>query len=474
MQDPGALRGRETSHRAGVSMQSKQRVFEASTSSFVRMISVTPRIPGLLMLSLAVLTGGCLGARDGEERQTRARPATDQVLVAGPDVRAPIGPVGLIQLYPGSDESRIPVYAMGTPDRLTLRFDLLEDRGRPLSVYFYHADQNWRRDLAPAEFLNTFQRDDILDYRSSEGTDVRYVHYQYRFPNDALQFRLSGNYIIRVTEQGMEDDVLFERPFFVSEQAVSTEFATDYVLGGGAGFSATQPILLFTPPGAAQASPYDFSVCFARNGQFGQSRCATRPSMLDAPSVRFYLPPEASFAAEPADYFLDLGSLQVGRGIERVDYEGQTIAVRLEPDYVRFAGTGLEPLQNGQAVVQSAVRDRANPEVGAQYVDVLFSLIPPDGIPFGQDVHVVGAFNHWRSSAANRMNWNGVEGRYEATIRMKQGRYEYRYVSRDGRLRAQSAGSAARAENLYQAFIYFNDLSVGTQRLLAVSGITAR
>lgn len=439
------------------------------TNSQVRLLGAF-----VCMLLLGVAVAGCAGTREGEERPQRQRPALDEVRVAGPDVVSPLETVGVTQLYPGNDEARLPVISLGTSERLTLRFDLLEDRGRPLSVYFYHADQHWRRDLAPAEFLSSFQRDDILDYRSSEGTDVRYVHYSYRFPNDAIRFRLSGNYIIRVTEQGMEDDVLFEKPFFVSEQAVATEFGLDQVMAGGSGFPSIQPTLLFTPTGAAQASPHDFSVCFVRNGQFHQSRCATRPSMLEAPSIRFYLPPESSFSAEPADYFLDLGSLQVGRGIERIDYQGRTIEVLLEPDYVRFAGTGLEPLQNGQPVILAAVRDRANPAAAAQYVDVHFALVPPDEIPFESDVHVIGAFNNWRASSANRMTWNGASGRYEATLRMKQGRYEYRYTSRDGRLRSQAAGAAPRAENMYQAFVYYNDLTVGTQRLLAVSGVTAR
>jgi hypothetical protein len=435
---------------------------------------VTRLLGGSLVVVLCVLiAAGCAGMRDNDDRPQRPRPA-DDVQIAGPDVRPPVPSVGVVQLYPGSDEARLPIYALNSGDRLTLRFDLLEDRGRPLSVYFYHADQNWRRDLAPSEFLASFQRDDILDYQPSEGTDVRYFHYRYRFPNDAIRFRLSGNYIIRVTEQGMEEEVLFERPFFVSEQGVATEFAFDQVMAGGTGFPLTTPMLLFAPPGAAQASPFDFSVCFVRNGQLGQSRCATRPSMLDAPNLRFELPPRAGFHPDPAEYFLDLSALQVGRGIERVEYGGRTIEVQLEPDYVRFAGTGLEPLQNGQPVVISAVRDRANPAVGAQYVDVRFSLVPPDELPFSEPVHVIGAFNDWRASSANRMTWNSGAGRYEATIRMKQGRYEYRYVSADGRLRAQSAGAAPRPENYYQAFVYYNDISVGTQRLLSVSGAIAR
>ncbi len=357
---------------------------------------------------------------------------------------------------------------------MTLRFDLVGDRGRPLSVFFYHADRNWSRDLVPAEFLGTFHRDDLLDYQPSAGTDVDYYHYHYRFPNESIQFRVSGNYILRVTEQGMEDDVLFERPFFVAEQAIPAELSTEYLLGGGSSFSSTQPYLLFTPSQSASSNPNDYSACFIRNGRFAEARCSTRPSLIQAPAVQFYLPPEASFQPEVADFFLDLGTLQVGRRIERIDFTTSPIHVLMEPDQVAFGAMGLEPLQYGQPVVQSAVRDRANPAVGAEYVEVEFRLEPQGGLPYSQPVYVVGAFNGWRSAPGSRMTWNTGTGRYEASILMKQGTYEYTYASRDRRLRAGMNQAPPRPENAYQGFIYYDDIRVGTQRLLAVTGTTAR
>src|SRR5690625_7971453 len=77
------------------------------------------------------------------------------------------------QLYPGEEEGRLPILTLGSGDQLTLRFDLLADAGRPLSVFFYHADREWRRDLSPGEYLSTFHRDQLLDYRPSEATEVR-------------------------------------------------------------------------------------------------------------------------------------------------------------------------------------------------------------------------------------------------------------------------------------------------------------
>src|SRR5690606_1784303 len=123
----------------------------------------------------------------------------------------------------GETEASLPIISLGSQDRLTLEFDLMTDRSRPLSVYFYHADRTWRRDLLPAEYMSGFYYDQILDYRGSSAAQSRYVHYTYDFPNENVQFRISGNYILRVAEQGAEDEPLFERAFFVSEQAADPD-----------------------------------------------------------------------------------------------------------------------------------------------------------------------------------------------------------------------------------------------------------
>lgn len=425
-------------------------------------------------LLAALILAGCAGSRESDERPRRSTLNTDAVTLQGPRLEEEGEDVGTVQLYPAEREGSLPVLSMASGNRMTLRFDILADRGRPLSVYFYHADRTWRRDLAPAEFLGSFHRDDLLDYRPSAGTDVDYYHYRYRFPNESIQFRVSGNYILRVTEQGMEDEVLFERPFFVAEQSIPAELSTEYILAGGNGFSSTRPYLLFTPSGSTSSNPNDYSACFIRNGRFDDARCSTRPSLIEAPAVQFYLPPELAFHPEVADFFLDLSTLQVGRRIERVDFTTSPIHVLLETDQVAFGGTGLEPLQYGQPVVQAAVRDRADPEVGAEYVAVQFNLEPPSQIPYSQDVYVIGAFNNWTPSRSARMEWNSAERRYEGTLLMKQGTYEYTYWSRDRSLRAGMNQSPPRPENAYQAFIYYDDIRVGTQRLLAVTGASAR
>ncbi len=430
-----------------------------------------------LCLVLALSLWGCAGAQetaeDGESRRasTQANRAAE---IQGDLKLAPTSQaVRTIQLYPTqSGEANLPILPLrgGT---LTLEFDLMEPSGRPLSAYFYHADRSWRRDLSPSEYLESFQRDDLLDYQPSIATEIRYTHYNYTFPNNDIRFLLSGNYVLRITEQGREDTVLFETPFFITEQVTSLEFALDNIMLGGSPYASTQPVVRFAPPRAIEGNVFDFNVCFVRNGAFSSARCSDRPTLNERPNLLFYLEPELSFRPEIADYFLDVSNLRLGGQIERIDYEARPYEVLLEPDYARFGPSGLAPLLNGRPVVDDVVRDVGTPDLEGEYLNVLFSYVPPNESPLGADLLVTGSFNGWQQDPANKLSWVADAGRYEGEVLMKQGQYEYRYLSRDPGLRRALQGALPRNENLYTAFVYFSDITKHTDRLLAVNGLIA-
>ncbi len=434
-------------------------------------------VVGCLML-LAVLTAaGCSGPKEaeGEQRPRRTRSPERFPSYVEMNLASAQSEVRTIQLYGSrggvTDEAALPVAPVGTSRALTLEFDLLSDRGRPLSVYFYHADRLWRRDLTPSEYLDSFHRDDLLDYTMSLGTDPAYVHYTYRFPNPTIQFRLSGNYIVRVTEQGDEDAVLFERAFFVTEQRAAMDFVTDQVLLGGTAYPSTQPIAAFRPPADLPGNAFDYNVCFVRNGRFELARCSDRPSLAQQPVMQFYLEPEMAFEPEGASYFLDLSTIDGGPQIARVDRSRRPFEVTLEPDYARFGTSGIAPLLNGQTVVSGAVRGVGDADTEAEYVRVRFSYVPPDEQPLAGEVIVTGSFSDWQFDPANRLSWVPEAGRYEGELLLKQGQYEYRYAARDRRLARALAGTMPRPENHYAAFVYYRDIRVNTDRLLAVDAI---
>ena len=428
--------------------------------------------PGRLLVVLLMLhlAPGCAHTKEGEDRTPRRvremGGERDQPRV---ELAPTMSSVRTIQLYRGRDESLLPILRLESSETLTLEFDLIESAGRPLSAYFYHADRRWNRDLSPAEYLETFQHGDLLDYSMSAGTEVDYVHYSFTFPRDDISFVLSGNYVLRVTEQGSEEEVLFERPFFVTEQATSVELGFDTYTAAGQGFRTVTPVALFAPPSGIEANVFDYSVCFIQNGQLSRTRCSTDPSLMEQPSLRFYLQPSSAFNPTSSDYFLDLSNLSVGGRTERIDRSVTPFVVILEPDYARFGGSGIDPLLNGQAVVRRAVRSVSDPAASAEYVKVVFSLVPPNERRVRGEIYIVGSFNSWGPDAESRLRFVPERGRYEGEVLVKQGYYEYRYHATDAGVRKALDRGVPRSQNLYTAFVYYSDVRINSDRLLAVN-----
>lgn len=430
------------------------------------MHNIRQGLAGVVAVVLIATAAACASSEESKDSQRRPSRVAEPNYVSV-DLAASAPDVRTIQLYPTEREGALPIMELNSLQTLSLEFDLMTQQGQPLSVYFYHADRTWSRDLAPSQFLESFQHDNVVNYSISSGTQVPFVHYEYRFPNDAIQFLVSGNYVVRVTEQGDEEAILFEKAFFVTEQAAGLEFLTDKVIIGGYGYPSIQPTALLRPPSGTEGNIFNYNVCFVRNGRFDMARCADRPSLMNQPVLEFYLEPEFSFEPEGAPYYLDLSSLRSSPSISASDFSESPYRIFLEPDFARFGGTPVNQLLTGQTVVSGAVR-MSDADIRAEYVLARFAYVPPDERRLDGEVILTGSFNDWRYDPANALTWVPEEGRYETTLLIKQGQYEYRYLTRDRRLVRALRGNMPRSENQYAAMVYYDDVSLNTDRLIAV------
>ena len=378
---------------------------------------------------------------------------------------AAIDEVRSIQLY-GANQVELPILNMSSGRRLTLEFDLVDARPRALSVYFYHADRSWRRDLDPGEYLSAYHRDDLFDYEMSQATTIGYTHYSYSFPNASINFRLSGNYILRVTEHGQENEILFERPFLVSESVTPVRFSLNRLLTGPQVLPTVQPLVRVVPPDELRGSAFDYSVCFARNNRITAPRCSIHPSLADQPSLVFFLEPEESFAPHEGEYYLDIQDLKLGAHIEYIDRSVLPIIVTLAPDYAKFPAGTWHPKLAGQPVIGVSGTIAGGSDVLSEYVEVLFRYVPPDEGPLPGGLFLAGSFNGWQPDLGNELRWVATERWYEKSLLLKQGQYEYRYTSPDPRVRSKITTRVSAASDLYTALVYFRDTHLGTDLLV--------
>lgn len=421
-------------------------------------------------LSLFTVGGGCAAYKEAEKSGAAdSVQAEREPQAPGPELAPQRESVRTVQLYQGTDERSLPVVALESSEQLTLEFDLMRQQGRPVSAYFQHANRTWERDLSPSQFLDSYHSDRLLDYRSSQGTEVPYVHYSYRFPNDDIRFRLSGNYILRVTEAGERDSVLFERPFFVTDEAGQLQMGAESVMVPGQQQQSLRPVARYQPPSDLQGDPFGYAACFVRNGRLPDTRCQERPLLVQQPQLEFELERDRAFAPTMADYTVDLGDLRTASGIERTDRTVSPFHVLLEPDYARFSGQDFDADLNGQIVIREAVQGRSTPELTAEYVETTFAFVPPNEQPLPGGVVVTGSFAGMDPARGTKLQWRASRGRYEGDVLLKQGRYQYFYDARDELLQKMLSAAQARLQSTYSTFVYYQDPRHATDRLLRVT-----
>ena len=86
------------------------------------------------------LLGWSCATLDEVENEGGAQSAQSQVVLDSPEVHS-------VQIHAGENETSLPIVELGSGLSLRLAFDLVETDSRPLSVYLYHADRNWKPDL---------------------------------------------------------------------------------------------------------------------------------------------------------------------------------------------------------------------------------------------------------------------------------------------------------------------------------------
>lgn len=115
-------------------------------------------------------------------------------------------------------QNTVPMFRLG--DSFELQFDDLFGNE---ANYFYtitHCDYNWKpSQLSKNEYLNGFDDQRIQDYSNSLTTLQVYSHYRLAFPNRFTQFRVSGNYILKILNDDKE--VVFSRKFILYEELVT-------------------------------------------------------------------------------------------------------------------------------------------------------------------------------------------------------------------------------------------------------------
>jgi hypothetical protein len=387
-----------------------------------------------------------------------------------------------VLLYKLGFELSDPIIQMNTDDRLELEFDDLQGNIKEYYYSFSHCSATWvPTEIWPNEYLEGMLEDRIETYSFSFNTRQTYTHYKVSFPNMRLNFKLSGNYLLKVYTKDIngEEELALTRRFMVFEPKVALEAKVqrattieDYETNQEIDFA-------IHAMGYRIDAPFqDIMVILLQNFRWDNALTNLKPFMVKGEILDYaYDNGSNQFSGGNEFRHFDLKSVKyLSDMVREIGFEnGMYYANLWESERRTFKVYVIDDDIDGKFLLKS--EDQADVETMGEYVNVRFFLPYSAPIAHGS-LYVAGGFNCWQYTPENRMVYNFKRHGYEADILFKQGYYNYQYIllpNNSGKGdESFIEGSHHETENNYTLLVYHHAKGTLYDQLIAVGSYNSK
>ena len=368
---------------------------------------------------------------------------------------------------------------------LEISFDEMSHDVHHYTYTLLHLDHDGREShLSSGEYVHGFTTQDITDYEHSLNTQRSYTHYRFQFPNDDMQLTASGNYALKIYEDGDTEKVVAWVCFSVVEPIAGISATirpnTDIELSG----RYQQVDIEVNTSALTVNSPDEIKVVVRQNGRLDNQVVLTQPTYMERNRFRYQNQKALIFEGGNEYRHMDAYSVYfAGTGIEQVRYDNRDYHALLFADELR--GTGAvyagdvvtdkcgtpymhEYDVDGQYRVNAERTDDSDTE--AEYMWVHWTL-PRQEPWFDGVIYVGGDLFLNQLGTANRMQYDNENRCYYLTALVKQGGYDYQYwfVPKGQNVTLQrTEGSHWQTENEYTVYVYYRPFGSRADRLVGV------
>lgn len=368
---------------------------------------------------------------------------------------------------------------------LEISFDEMSHDVHHYTYTLLHLDHDGREShLSSGEYVHGFTTQDITDYEHSLNTQRSYTHYRFQFPNDDMQLTASGNYALKIYEDGDTEKVVAWVCFSVVEPIAGISATirpnTDIELSG----RYQQLDIEVNTSALTVNSPDEIKVMVRQNGRLDNQVVLTQPTYMERNRFRYQNQKALIFEGGNEYRHLDAYSVYfAGTGIEQVRYDNRDYHALLFADELR--GTGAvyagdvvtdkcgtpymhEYDVDGQYRVNAERTDDSDTE--AEYMWVHWTLLRQEPW-FDGVIYVGGDLFLNQLGTANRMQYDNENRCYYLTALVKQGGYDYQYwfVPKGQNVTLQrTEGSHWQTENEYTVYVYYRPFGSRADRLVGV------
>ncbi|MCX2680380.1 DUF5103 domain-containing protein [Galbibacter sp. EGI 63066] len=357
-----------------------------------------------------------------------------------------------------SEGDQFPIITLG--ESVFLSFDDLYADEKDYYYTIEHCNFDWTPSkLLKSQYLKGIDGQRITNYDNSLATIQPYTNYQLRLPNKQTQLRITGNYILNVTDNA--GDIVFSKRFVVYKNAVNVGVTVKRSRDLNAIDKMQRIQFVISTADFDLINPQqEVKTSIIQNGNFNHVINGIKPQFISGNQLLYKYDKETSFEGGNEYFWFDTKEIRVSNNsIARVNLTNRynhylfTNEIRSDKPYT------YNPDINGDFYIRTVDGANQNDHREADYSFVRFSL--PYNNTIGLDkIYVYGKFNNYRFTDENLLKFNPETKTLNAAILLKQGFYNYKFVkvSDDGKVDYNFvSGSHWQTENNYTVLVYYRE-----------------
>ncbi len=388
-----------------------------------------------------------------------------------------------VQLHVYGNQLLYPVIRLNSNDRLELHFDDLDANVKSYYYTYQLCNVDWTPVImSQFDFIRGFSSQRLTTYRLSSLAFTRYTHYSAILPDANSVPTRSGNYILKVYRDADTSKLIFTKRMLVVDEksVIPAEIQQPF---NGQIFRSHQKIhfkVNLNERVNVANHLQQIKVVILQNNRWDNAAIDLRPTFFSRNSLEYNTENDAVFPAGKEWRWLDLRSfrLQSDR-VANAKYSKTSTEIFLKPDLPRAAQQfSFFGDYNGNYTIQTT--EIANPYWQSDYATVNFSFMPSGIAPMNdKDIYLFGALTNYSFNEAARLKFNEEKGVYETSFFLKNGYYDYCYVTIDRNSSKPQAsfefteGNYWESENTYTILVYYRPLGGRADELIGMTKVNS-
>jgi hypothetical protein len=387
------------------------------------------------------------------------------------------------QLFPSGNQLGYPVMGLNSSDKLELHFDDLDGNVKSYSYTYQLCNADWTPALLSSfDFIKGFSYQRINTYRISSIAFTRYTHYSAVIPDNNCAPSRSGNYILKVFLNGDTSKVAFTKRFLVLDNQASITAQIQQPFNADI-FRTWQKIpfsVTLSNQLQVMNTLQQMKVVILQNNRWDNALLNVKPTFFAGKKLDYNTENEIVMPGGKEWRWLDLRSLRFQSDrVAKANYNTRSTEIFVKPDVDRSQQRFVYYRDiNGMYTIETT--ESIDPYYQTDYATVHFTYIPPENVPFAnRDLFLIGELNNYNLNDSAKMTFNEETRVYEKTLFLKQGYYNYNYVTVDQNDKKRAAsyefteGNYWDTENDYMILVYYRALAGRADELVGITHVNS-